>query len=159
MDTNTPKNNDSPDNGDDANNTEDVTSAEDFNVHLQAELDRYKRDAAAMQAEFNTIEEDDSPAAVKKALIAAVPQAIQEIILLSQHGDSEGVRLNASKYITDVALGKVKIEANSDGFDNLIKGLMQETADNKAAKKKNKQDAPTNTDKPNTPNVPGSGEL
>lgn len=115
-------------------------SKDDFNIHLQAELDRYKRDSKALQEEFNTVEEEDSPAAVKKALIVAAPDAIQMVIALASHGDTDGIRLNASKYIIDVALGKVKIEANSDGFDNLIKGLMQEKKDEDAKKKSKKQD-------------------
>lgn len=117
-------------------------SKDDFNIHLQAELDRYKRDSKALQEEFNTVEEEDSPAAVKKALIVAAPDAIQMVIALASHGDTDGIRLNASKYIIDVALGKVKIEANSDGFDNLIKGLMQEKNENDAKKKSKKQDTP-----------------
>lgn len=107
---------------------------------LAKELARYKLDNEALQKEFNTIADDDDdesgPAAVRRALISAAPQAIQEIINLSTMAVSESVRAGTSKYIIDVALGKIAPK-ESDG-DGLTKLLTQLTAKDKTKDKEKK---------------------
>lgn len=107
---------------------------------LAKELARYKLDNEALQKEFNTIAEDDpdgesGPAAVRAALIAAAPDAIKEIISLSTMAVSESVRAGTSRYIIDVALGKIAPK-EGDG-DGLTKLLTQLTSKDKTKEKKN----------------------
>lgn len=96
---------------------------------LAKELARYKMDHEALQQEFNTIAEDDpdgesGPAAVRAALIAAAPDAIREIISLSTMAVSESVRAGTSRYIIDVALGKIAPkEGDGDGLTKLLTQL------------------------------------
>lgn len=93
----------------------------EYEADLQAEIDKVKAEQAALQAEFNTSDSDSSPELVRKTLLAAAPLAIQEIVNIATMGESEGARLSASKYIADVALGKVTIgDPTGDAFNKLL---------------------------------------
>lgn len=108
---------------------------EDYNKTLQEELLRVQSDMKALQSEFNDLAETDdgtlTPDAARKALVASAPKAIQEIATLSTMADSEAVRLNASKYITDVTLGKIQI---GDPADNAFKTFLETLKEKKDAK-------------------------
>lgn len=106
---------------------------------LARELAKYQADMLAMQQEFNQIadngDDESSPEAVRKAIIVAAPRAIQEIITLSTMAESESVRANTSKYIIDVAMGKIKIgDTDQDNLNKLLNELMGN--DEKKDKKK-----------------------
>lgn len=75
-------------------------------------------------AENAETEEDFDALALRarKKLIQGVPEAVNAIIELSKHAQSESIKLNASKYIIDTVLSK----RNADGDDpvnDLIKSL------------------------------------
>lgn len=134
-----------------------MDTPEDFNKTLQEELDRCKADMQALQSEFNDLAENDdgtlTPDAARKAIIAGAPSAIKQIITLSTMGDSDSVRLNASKYIVDVSLGKVQIgDPAENSFKQFLEGLkkpatpgniakVKENAQNMAKKKAEGTDA------------------
>jgi hypothetical protein len=68
---------------------------------LQEEIDRLKKDNQAIHQEFT-----HSPATqdkIQKQLTDLVPDAIGNINHLINHAESESVRLNASKYVIDIA--------------------------------------------------------
>lgn len=113
-------------------------SNDEYTASLQNEINRVKQDMSALQSEFNNLAESDddniTPEVARKALVASAPSAIQQIISLAVHADSDSVRLNASKYIVDVALGKVQIgDPADDAFNKLLNNL---TGTPKPAKKK-----------------------
>lgn len=97
---------------------------------LEQIVKQVQEDQAALQAEFNIPQDPNSedatqPDTIRKALVAAAPRAIQEIISLSTMAESESVRANTCKYILDVAIGKVQIgDPTADGLNKLLEDLM-----------------------------------
>lgn len=116
---------------------------DEYNATLQEELNRVKNDMKALQSEFNDLAENDdgtlTPDAARKALIAGAPAAIQQIIILSHNADSESVRLNASKYVVDVTLGKIEVGTPADNaFKTLLAGLKKPPTEHNVKKVKEK---------------------
>lgn len=93
-------------------------------------------DMKALQTEFNTVNDETNPDAIRKALVAAAPNAIREIITLSTMADSESVRANTCKYILDVGLGKNAIgDPTAEGLNKLLEELKGNNKKKKTSEK------------------------
>lgn len=95
-----------------------------YNASLEEEIQKVKLAHAALQQEFNIVDDETAPEQVRKALIASVPRAVQQIIFLAEHADSESVRSANSKYIIDVALGKgLPADPQEKAYEALLREL------------------------------------
>lgn len=103
---------------------------QDYVKTLQAEIERQKKDTAALRAELTG--SDETPAAaVKGGLLPSVPQYILNIHHLAESSDSEAVRLQANKLLVEWAVTDKLVvgETTADAeFKQLLKALSKKEA-------------------------------
>jgi hypothetical protein len=85
---------------------------------LQDEIEKLKQDNKALKEEFAT--PDNSAENISKQLSALIPEAIYNLSHLITHGESESVRLAASKYVLDIARTSTTAD---DALSNLLRDI------------------------------------
>lgn len=123
----------------DANNVNPTNDGKPYDEEktLKEILEQTQLEMEALQAEFNVINPESNAESIRKALVAAAPQAIQQIITLSHYAESESVRANTSKYIIDVASGKNQIgDQTETELTKLLRDLKGTPIEEKEASEK-----------------------
>lgn len=94
---------------------------------LQAKLATYHK---AIESEFNLVQEavesGEAPAvaeAARKLLLSKTAEAARTIAYLAEHSSADNIRLSASKYILDNALGEKGLIRPTDPLEDLVNQL------------------------------------
>lgn len=95
---------------------------------LQIILANYKK---ALEQEFDLekapelVDSEILTERIKKQMIGKLPIAVKTLVHLAEHADSENVRLQASKYIVEAAIGKNGMSPIEDPMTAMLKKLAE----------------------------------
>ncbi len=90
----------------------------------KAQTDNFAKYKAALEQEFELNKDNDIAKKAERSLLEALPVAIEQLVHIMQHGESDRVRFNAATYVVDRNLGPLnKLGVRDESMNDMIKSL------------------------------------